>query len=387
MESVGTFLRKRREARAMSVEEVSRATRIPVASLERLEHDRFDDLPGEVFVRGFLRAYARAVALPVEDVLAMYTASRRVAYVTPIPVMSPIQKASKRRFGVAIAFVVLLVLFTLALSIVLKPRGRELPQELSSAPGPTATAIATFGALHGREALGHRTPPDGGAPRPRRSVRRGRRHCDLLHARSRAGGGHRPRGAALAGGAARAGVDAHAGCRRGGEAGRGARHPPSVDARLAANTPDDPSRCDGSGGGRPSLGSHPGATAGSGARGLAGDDGPSRLAGRSRGASCRAAPRRGRAAAARSGRVGALARDLRRVRTTVPRGTRLVAGSVAGDRVPVVRRSRESALGGASRAAPRRDRGGRRRIRPRGRGARAAMGDHRPRGARRRVIN
>jgi cytoskeletal protein RodZ len=131
MESIGKYLRMRREARAMSVEEIARATRIPVASIERLENDHFDDLPGEVFVRGFLRAYARAVGLPVEDVLAMYTASRRVAYVTPIPVMSPIQKASKKRFGVAIAFFVLLVLFTLALSIVLKPRGRDVPQEIS----------------------------------------------------------------------------------------------------------------------------------------------------------------------------------------------------------------------------------------------------------------
>jgi hypothetical protein len=64
--------------------------------------------------------------------MARYSASRRVTQVTPIPVMSPIQKASKKRFGVAIAFVLLLVLFTLALSIVLKPRGRDLPLEISS---------------------------------------------------------------------------------------------------------------------------------------------------------------------------------------------------------------------------------------------------------------
>jgi cytoskeletal protein RodZ len=142
MESIGKYLRKRREARAMSVEEVSRATRIPIASLERLENDHFDDLPGEVFVRGFLRAYARAVALPVDDVLARYTACRRSVYVTPLPVMSPIQKASKKRFGVAIAFVVLLVLFTVALSIVLKPRGNDLPQEISQrAPAAAAPAL------------------------------------------------------------------------------------------------------------------------------------------------------------------------------------------------------------------------------------------------------
>ena len=49
-------------------------------SIERIEADHFDDLPGEVFVRGFLKAYARAVGLAVEDVLARYTASRRVAW-------------------------------------------------------------------------------------------------------------------------------------------------------------------------------------------------------------------------------------------------------------------------------------------------------------------
>lgn len=36
-----------------------------------------------------------------------------------------------RRFGVAIAFVLLLILFTLAISIVLKPRGHDMPTELS----------------------------------------------------------------------------------------------------------------------------------------------------------------------------------------------------------------------------------------------------------------
>jgi cytoskeletal protein RodZ len=131
MESIGQYLRQHREQRAMSVEEVSRATRIPVANLERLENDHFDDLPGEVFVRGFLKAYARAVHLPVDDVLARYTSSRRVTNVTPLPMTSPIQKTQSRRFGVAIAFVVLLILFTVALSIVLKPRGHDIPSELS----------------------------------------------------------------------------------------------------------------------------------------------------------------------------------------------------------------------------------------------------------------
>jgi cytoskeletal protein RodZ len=139
MDSIGRYLKRTREARAMSVEEVSRATRIPVVSIERIEGDHFDDLPGEVFVRGFLKAYARAVSLPVEDVLARYTASRRVAWVTPLPIATPVRRSPGKRFGVVIAFVLLLILFTLALSIVLRPRGHDMPPELSQRSSESAS--------------------------------------------------------------------------------------------------------------------------------------------------------------------------------------------------------------------------------------------------------
>lgn len=138
METVGQFLRRHRSAKRMSVEEISRATRVPMSSVERIEADRFDELPGEVFVRGFLKSYAVAVGIEPEEVLARYTASRRVAWVTPLPISSPTRPARGRRYGVAIAFVLLLILFTLALSIVLKPRGDDMPQELSRAIDPVS---------------------------------------------------------------------------------------------------------------------------------------------------------------------------------------------------------------------------------------------------------
>jgi len=132
MSSVGEHLKQLRESKRMSLAEVARVTRMPMSSVERIEANRFDELPGEVFVRGFLRAYARALDVPADDVLARYTASRRVAWVTPLPSSSPVRPARSRRFGVAIAFVLLLILFTLALSIVLRPRGDDMPQELSA---------------------------------------------------------------------------------------------------------------------------------------------------------------------------------------------------------------------------------------------------------------
>src|SRR6187401_867690 len=147
METVGTSLRRQRETKRMSLAEVSRVTRIPLNTLEAIEQDHFDDLPGEVFVKGFLKSYAQTVGLMPDHIVARYTASRRVAMVNPLPVASPVHAAREgqgRRFGVAIALVLLLILFTLALSIVLKPRGRDMPPELSQVEGlsPTTTSVS-----------------------------------------------------------------------------------------------------------------------------------------------------------------------------------------------------------------------------------------------------
>jgi cytoskeletal protein RodZ len=133
LDSVGRTLRKQRESRAMSLAEVARLTRIPLSTVESMERDQFDNLPGDVFVRGFLRSIALAIGLKPSDILAQYTQSRRTSLSAPVPVTNPVKptRDSNRRFGVAIACVLLLILFTLAVSIVLKPRGRDVPLELS----------------------------------------------------------------------------------------------------------------------------------------------------------------------------------------------------------------------------------------------------------------
>jgi cytoskeletal protein RodZ len=151
--SPGSFLRRHRERCGIGLIEVSRVTRIPASSLDALERDRFDDLPGEVFVRGFLKAYALAVRLDPADVLARYTSSRRGVHVTPLPVPTALQvvhDGQGHRFGVALAFVLLLILLSLALSIVLKPRGRDMPAELSMRLPATAHIVGSS-----QPAVGH----------------------------------------------------------------------------------------------------------------------------------------------------------------------------------------------------------------------------------------
>jgi hypothetical protein len=68
----GARLRAQREARSLSVPDVVKLTKIPEKSLHHLEDGAFEALPAEVFVRGFIKSYCRAVGLEVEPTLRDY---------------------------------------------------------------------------------------------------------------------------------------------------------------------------------------------------------------------------------------------------------------------------------------------------------------------------
>ena len=63
----GEKLRRERELREITLEEVATATKIGTRSLRALEEEKFDRLPGGVFNRGFVRAYARYVGIDEDE--------------------------------------------------------------------------------------------------------------------------------------------------------------------------------------------------------------------------------------------------------------------------------------------------------------------------------
>ena len=71
----GTWLRAQREARNVSLAEIAEVSKISLRYLEALEQDRFDVLPAPVFVRGFLREYARVVGLDPDEVVNLFLVS------------------------------------------------------------------------------------------------------------------------------------------------------------------------------------------------------------------------------------------------------------------------------------------------------------------------
>lgn len=129
--TLGQHLKQQRETRQVALAELAQLTRIPARMLRGLEQDDYANLPADVFVRGYLTAYCRALGVDEVPVLDWFTRGRPTE--KDLPVALPLVDAPEtgRRFGIAIALVILLILFTLALSIVLRPRHRDTPIELS----------------------------------------------------------------------------------------------------------------------------------------------------------------------------------------------------------------------------------------------------------------
>ncbi len=65
----GQRLRQAREAMQMSPEEAARHLRQDVAIIIALEEDDYERLPGQTYVLGYLRSYARLLKLPEDEIV------------------------------------------------------------------------------------------------------------------------------------------------------------------------------------------------------------------------------------------------------------------------------------------------------------------------------
>ena len=72
MSSLGQELKRERELRAVSLEEIANQTKISLRYLQALENDKLDILPGTFFIKGVLRAYAKCLGINENDCLNKY---------------------------------------------------------------------------------------------------------------------------------------------------------------------------------------------------------------------------------------------------------------------------------------------------------------------------
>jgi len=109
-ETLGQYLRREREARSVSLEEISRGTRISRPYLEALERDDFHFFSKRDYTLGFLRGYARHLGLDPDEILKRYRfqlelASRKETFQqiplfsSPVPIAERIPDSNKVSAG------------------------------------------------------------------------------------------------------------------------------------------------------------------------------------------------------------------------------------------------------------------------------------------------
>lgn len=95
MSGIGEQLRKAREAKGLSISDIEKATKIQSRYLEAIENNDFDKLPGDFYVRAFIRQYAQIVGLDGKELLSQYQGevANEVTSDVSQPEESPAQEA------------------------------------------------------------------------------------------------------------------------------------------------------------------------------------------------------------------------------------------------------------------------------------------------------
>ena len=97
---MGTFgdnLRKQREQRGLSLDAISTITKISPRMLRAIEEEHFEQLPGGVFNKGFVRAYARLVGLDEDEAVSDYLAALRENQVQSQTILPNFRPAKETR--------------------------------------------------------------------------------------------------------------------------------------------------------------------------------------------------------------------------------------------------------------------------------------------------
>ena len=107
-ESVGQELRKARQAKNLSLDDVARATKIRKDFLQAIEESRYDILPGPVFVSGFVRCYGRFLGLDESKYTPVSSGNSSLSHVET---QSSLGNVDTSRLVVAGVTVVLVAIF------------------------------------------------------------------------------------------------------------------------------------------------------------------------------------------------------------------------------------------------------------------------------------
>ncbi|PYY02065.1 MAG: hypothetical protein DMG64_12755 [Acidobacteria bacterium] len=146
MSGFGEKMRREREMRDVSLEEISESTKIGTRSLRALEEEDFDKLPGGIFNKGFVQAYSRFLGLDEEQAVADFDQawrehqSAKGPLVELQPESQPEEPATSSNQMLLMAAIVLLAVVALGYSV---KRYLSVRGESSAASQPEVQQVAS----------------------------------------------------------------------------------------------------------------------------------------------------------------------------------------------------------------------------------------------------
>jgi len=105
---LGFFLKSERERKGLSLEHLSKVTRLRMQYIEALEKEDWDRLPSPVFVKGFIKTYTKALGLDYGEVLGQFQSSVPAHNGLPKPLV-PQKETNVKKYAILAALIFLAV--------------------------------------------------------------------------------------------------------------------------------------------------------------------------------------------------------------------------------------------------------------------------------------
>ena len=136
MSGFGNSFKSARESKGLKLEDIAQKTRISTRFLRAIEEEKFQDLPGGLFNRGFIRTYAKRLGIDPEQSVSEYKALVREANADESGPLSKAPSESSENHVLPIAvgsLFVLVILFYVFASDLGMPTEAATPQLVGSA--------------------------------------------------------------------------------------------------------------------------------------------------------------------------------------------------------------------------------------------------------------
>ena len=151
MATLGEELKRERELREISLREISQATKISMRILEAIEKNNFKQMPGGIFNKNFIRAYAEFIGVDPDNAVNKYHQQSITLGESPLPefhgVITLDQPESSSRTRKIVLICILVLLAACLVGYGYLRYKKSLPHTTSLLRGTSSAGCSSLNAL------------------------------------------------------------------------------------------------------------------------------------------------------------------------------------------------------------------------------------------------